>query len=77
MNAVDPHLPKSVFWEANTFWVGFRVVSPAREPAEAEKLRFWNVDDPTTAKALKDRADRQMRELIDPPAAPAPGSKNR
>lgn len=51
----------------NTLWVwlGFRVVCPAREPAEAEKLRFWNADDPTTAEARKLREDRQVRELVE------------
>ena len=39
LNLYDANLPKSPHWEANAFWVGFRVVCPARELPEAEQRR--------------------------------------
>jgi formylglycine-generating enzyme required for sulfatase activity len=67
LNLFDAQLPKSPHWETNGFWVGFRVVSPAREPAEADKLRFWNADDPVTIEVLQ--RDREIQELIKRPGA--------
>ena len=74
MNAIDPERPKSAFWEANTFWVGFRVVCPAREPGGAEKRRYWNTDDPLTERGIQ--RNREMRELVEPmPAGESESTK--
>ena len=65
MNIKDPQLPQSPHWLSDGFWIGFRVMSPAKEPSEADKLRYWNVDDEYTAKILEQR-DREIRELVGP-----------
>jgi formylglycine-generating enzyme required for sulfatase activity len=71
-NKADPESPKSPFWLANAYWIGFRLVSPTVEPTEQEKLRYWDVDDEQTKATLfKHRADRQVREIITPPERPA------
>jgi formylglycine-generating enzyme required for sulfatase activity len=73
--AVDYHnvmdIPESPHWSTSGFWIGFRVVSPATEPPEAEKLRYWNADDPITQEAI--RGSRELHELVEPAAAPARG----
>jgi formylglycine-generating enzyme len=70
---VDMHnfhdFPESPHWSSSGFWIGFRVVSPAAEPTEAEKLRYWNADDVVTLKML--RTGRYVHEVIEPPTAPA------
>ena len=63
-NKVDPAIPKSPYWEANTFWVGFRVVCPVREPGEDEQRRYWEDDDPATLKAIN--LDRAISEITPP-----------
>ena len=72
MNQKDPQLPKSPHWLTEGFWIGFRVVSPAKEPSEELKHKFWDVDDPVTAEVIK--RDREIRELVDdqPLTGPAP-----
>ena len=65
-NLYDPDYPKSVHYEVNAFWVGFRVVSPLREPSDAEKQKYWAGDDPQTIRALRQRHDRQIREIVPP-----------
>ena len=61
MNNTDPQIPKSPHWLSDGFIIGFRVVSPAKEPSEAEKLKWWAVDDPTTEKTIE--RDRERREV--------------
>jgi formylglycine-generating enzyme required for sulfatase activity len=58
----DPQMPQSPHWNTEGFWVGFRVISPAREPPEAHKLLFWDGDDPWTREVLK--RDREIREVV-------------
>jgi formylglycine-generating enzyme required for sulfatase activity len=65
LNDKDPQLPKSPHWLSDAFWLGFRVVSPAVEPSEAEKLKFWDVDDKYTEGVLG--RDREIREIIKAP----------
>ena len=65
LNIKDPQLPQSPHWLSDGFWVGFRVVAPVKEPPEAEKVKYWDADDPTTLDILK--RDRELREVIDPP----------
>jgi formylglycine-generating enzyme required for sulfatase activity len=74
MNQRDPQLPKSPHWITQGFWIGFRVVSPAKEPPEDEKHKFWEVDDDVTRETLKQREDRTVRELLagEPVAGPGP-----
>ena len=55
LNIKDPQLPKSPHWLSDGFWVGFRVCLPVKEPSEAEKLRYWDVDDDYTRKVLAAR----------------------
>lgn len=68
LNIKDPQLPKSPHWMSDGFWVGFRVISPVKEPPEAEKTKYWDADDDYTREILQ--RDREIREVI-PPAAPA------
>jgi formylglycine-generating enzyme required for sulfatase activity len=69
LNAYDAQLPKSPHWESNGFWVGFRVVSPVKEPSEAEKRRFWNAADDVTLDVIQ--RDREVHELTPSPPKPA------
>jgi hypothetical protein len=62
-------MPESPHWMTHGFWLGFRVVSPAKEPAEAEKLRYWNADDLQTIRVL--HGGREMHDLVEQRAAPA------
>ena len=65
MNVKDPQFPKSPHWLTEGFWIGFRVVAPVKEPPEAEKVKYWDADDPTTKDILK--RDREFREMIEVP----------
>ncbi len=67
MNNKDPQLPRSPHWLTDGFSLGFRVVAPLKEPSEAEKIKFWDVDDDYTAKVLE--RDREIREIIPKPDA--------
>ena len=64
LNEEDPQLPKSPHWLSDAFFVGFRIVSPAKEPSEAEKLKWWEADDPITIKTIQ--RDRERREIVQP-----------
>jgi len=66
MNHTDPQLPKSPYWMSDGFYIGFRVVSPAVGPSEAEKLKWWNADDRQTLTTIQ--RDREQRELVKPGA---------
>lgn len=37
----DPQLPKSFFWNTDSPFVGFRVITPAKEMSEDEKKNLW------------------------------------
>jgi formylglycine-generating enzyme required for sulfatase activity len=69
LNKRDPQLPQSPYWLTEGFWIGFRVISPLKEPTEAEKLKFWDADDETTKRVLE--RDREIREMITAPAKAA------
>ena len=62
MNVHDPQIPKSPHWLTDGFSLGFRVVCPSVEPTEAEKIRYWDVDDEDTARTIE--RDREVREII-------------
>ena len=76
INQKDPQEPRSPHWYSAGFWVGFRVVAPVNQPAEADKLKYWEADDPMTKKILtRDRADRQLRDIPQGPAGGQAASK--
>jgi formylglycine-generating enzyme required for sulfatase activity len=74
VNQRDPQLPRSPHWYSEGFGIGMRLVSPAKEPSEAEKLKYWEPD-PGSAKIIEQKKERQVRELIEKPAAPAAGQQ--
>lgn len=37
----DPQEPKSLWWYTNASFIGFRLVSPAKQPSEEEMNQFW------------------------------------
>jgi formylglycine-generating enzyme required for sulfatase activity len=73
MNIKDPQLPQSPHWLSDGFWIGFRLVAPVHEPSDAEKRKFWDVDDEYTAKILE--RDREIREVPDLGKANEPQKK--
>jgi formylglycine-generating enzyme required for sulfatase activity len=38
----DPQLPKSIWYETDAQWLGFRLVRPAKLPSAEEMLKYWN-----------------------------------
>src|SRR6185437_3221334 len=50
-------------WESNDLWVGFRIVSPAQEPSDAEKQKFWDDPDPVTKETIQGQ-NRDMHEIV-------------
>ena len=38
----DPQLPKSIWYETDAQWLGFRLVRPAKLPAAEELYSYWN-----------------------------------
>jgi formylglycine-generating enzyme required for sulfatase activity len=38
----DPQLPKSIWYETDAQWLGFRLVRPAKLPSVDEMYRYWN-----------------------------------
>ena len=38
----DPQLPKSIWYETDAQWLGFRLVRPAKIPAADEMYNYWN-----------------------------------
>ena len=38
----DPQLPKSIWYETDPPWLGFRLIRPAKIPSEQEMYAFWN-----------------------------------
>ena len=66
LNIIDPDFPKSPYWEADGFWIGFRIVTPQTEPSEQEKIRFWDPDPKDTASIESITRDRDAHEIIGP-----------
>ena len=64
MNIQDTNLPQSPHWDCNSFWIGFRVIAPVREPTEAEKHKFWDSTDSETAETIN--RDREIRDIPKP-----------
>lgn len=61
----DPQKPTSVWWNTETFWVGFRVVRPLKEPTEEEKRKYWEIDDEYTKFKYESKSARQIRVIIE------------
>jgi formylglycine-generating enzyme required for sulfatase activity len=38
----DPQLPKSIWYETDAQWLGFRLVCPAKVPSADEMYNYWN-----------------------------------
>ena len=38
----DPQLPKSIWYETDAQWLGFRLVRPEKVPGAEEMYRYWN-----------------------------------
>jgi formylglycine-generating enzyme required for sulfatase activity len=66
VNGKDPQLPRSPHWYSDGFAIGMRLVSPAKEPIEVEKMKYWDEIDPMTANHLKQKEDKQVREMVIP-----------
>ena len=73
LNNVDPQIPKSPHWLSDGFFIGFRVVAPVKEPSEAEKLKWWNADDPVTIKTIQ--RDRERWEIVTPDTPAGSGAR--
>jgi formylglycine-generating enzyme required for sulfatase activity len=61
LNIKDPQLPQSPHWLSDGFAVGFRLLSPVKEPTEADKHKYWDADDDYTKKVLE--RDREIRDI--------------
>jgi formylglycine-generating enzyme required for sulfatase activity len=72
-NTRDPQSPKSPYWWTEGFTVGFRLVSPVKEPTAEEKAKFWEPDNDSLKEILKrDREIREMIQDVKPKQAAAP-----
>lgn len=38
----DPQLPKSIWYETDAQWLGFRLIRPVKIPSAEEMYRYWN-----------------------------------
>ncbi len=38
----DPQLPKSIWYETDAQWLGFRLVRPAKVPSAEQMYKYWN-----------------------------------
>ncbi len=38
----DPQLPKSIWYETDAQWLGFRLIRPSKLPSPEEMYRYWN-----------------------------------
>jgi formylglycine-generating enzyme required for sulfatase activity len=39
----DPQIPKSFWWYTDAAFIGFRIVSPVKQPGENELKKFWQI----------------------------------
>lgn len=42
INRQDPQSPQSIWWLADAFWLGFRIVRPVEIPPQNEMYKIWN-----------------------------------
>jgi formylglycine-generating enzyme len=64
-NKADPQVPKSPFWWTEGFSIGFRVISPVKEPPAAEKAKFWDIDNESIVDVLKTNFGKQNAEPLE------------
>jgi hypothetical protein len=38
----DPQLPKSIWYETDAQWLGFRLIRPAQVPSAEDMYKYWN-----------------------------------
>jgi formylglycine-generating enzyme required for sulfatase activity len=75
-NTKDPQNPKSPYWLTQGFSIGFRLCSPAKEPTDAEKHKFWDVDnEPVKDIMARDREIRQWVKDVQASTKPTPEKK--
>jgi formylglycine-generating enzyme required for sulfatase activity len=60
---IDPQKPKSIWWHTSAFFAGFRIIRPVNEPAEAEKLKFWEPDYADAWNVLK-TSQKEVRQRV-------------
>lgn len=39
----DPQIPKSFWWYSDSAFIGFRIVSPVKQPSKEEMNNFWQI----------------------------------
>lgn len=39
----DPQIPKSFWWYTDSSYIGFRLVSPCKQPTKEEAKKFWQI----------------------------------
>lgn len=61
----DPQKPTSVWWNTETFWVGFRVVRPLTVPSKEEQLKYWDLDEEYVKFKHDAKKDRQIRVIVE------------
>lgn len=61
----DPKLPRSIWWQTDGYFVGFRIIRPLKVPADNEKGRYWDADTKQARDILKD--DLQATMTVEPP----------
>ncbi len=61
--AEDPNFPQSPWWFTSepALSVGFRPIRPLREPAKAERNKFWDADLPQLQSDVDQRIDQEGR----------------
>jgi formylglycine-generating enzyme len=62
INNSDPNEPRSPYWWTEGFSIGFRLVSPATEPRDEEKHKFWDLDNEGVREGVE--RDREVRQLV-------------
>jgi formylglycine-generating enzyme required for sulfatase activity len=63
-NTRDPQEPKSPYWWTEGFSIGFRLVSPVKEPTPEEKAKFWDIDNERVLDVIKNKYDRQIMQPV-------------
>ncbi len=68
MQELDPQKPKSPWWYTDAFHIGIRVVRPLKEPAEADKYKYWDTKLQEILEVIEksNASDKQFKKLITP-----------
>ena len=59
-NARDPQIPQSIWWYTDATFVGFRLVSPHRNPTPADRARY-DLDKPQQTELKDDLIRRKLK----------------